>query len=405
MAGRRRSMNKLITVGIAGMLAVASSIFGAAFAAEPGVTDSEVKIGMHTDLSGPLVAWGIQERAGMQMAFEEVNAAGGIYGRKITFVIEDSAYDPKKAVLATQKLLNRDKVFAFVGNLGTPLVVATAPLIVRKGRPHLYPFTAARETYEPFHRLKFSTFTPYYHGIRLGLRMMAREKGITKIGILYQDDDYGMNVYSGVKDEVAHSGLELVSETTYKRGATDFSAQIARMKADGANLVVLGTVVRETVGAMAAANALGWHPVTLGALPTYTLETATIGGEAVEGLFSVGQYPIPYADDPDPKVADWARRFEEKYDMAASAQSVIGYVIASYFAENLRQTGPDLTVDALVKAIEDMPAWVEPTIGGAPIDFTAQDHLGSRSTFIAQIQSGRWNNVTEIYEFNEDDIE
>ena len=140
-------MNKLITVGITGMLAVASSIFGAAFAAELGVTDSEVKIGMHTDLSGPLVAWGIQERAGMQMAFAAVNAAGGIHGRKITFIIEDSAYDPKKAVLATQKLLNRDKVCAFVGNLGTPLVVATAPLIVRKGRPHLHPFTAARETY------------------------------------------------------------------------------------------------------------------------------------------------------------------------------------------------------------------------------------------------------------------
>mgnify|MGYP000745778958 CR=1 FL=1 len=131
--------------------------------------------------------------------------------------------------------------------------------------------------------------------------MMAREKGITKIGMLYQDDDYGMNVYDGVTDVVAWSGLELVSETTYKRGATDFSAQIARMKADGAELVVLGTVVRATVGAMAAANALDWHPVMLGALPTYTLETATIGGAAVEDLFAVGPYPITYADDPDRK--------------------------------------------------------------------------------------------------------
>lgn len=394
-------MKKLIALGIAVAFVAASS----AIAAEPGVSDTEVKIGMHTDLSGPLVAWGIQERAGMQMAFEEVNAAGGVHGRKITLIIEDSAYDPKKAVLATQKLLNRDKVFAFVGNLGTPLVVATAPLITRKGRPHLYPFTAARETYEPFNRLMFSTFTPYYHSTRLGLRMLAREKAITKVGILYQDDDYGVNVYEGVKDEVAHSGLDLVSETTYKRGATDFSAQIARMRADGAQLVVLGTVVRETVGAMSAANALDWHPVFLGALPTYTLETATIGGQAVEGLYSVGQYPIPYADDPDPKIAAWAAQFKEKYNLIASAQSVIGYVNASYFAENLRQAGSDLTADGLVKAIEDMDPWVEPTLGGAPIDFTAEDHLGSRSSFIAQVQSGRWQNVTEVYEFNEDDIE
>lgn len=394
-------MNKLMALGIVGLLMAASPALGA----EPGVSADEVKIGMHTDLSGPLVAWGIQERAGMQMAFEEVNAAGGVHGRKITLIIEDSAYDPKKAVLATQKLLNRDKVFAFVGNLGTPLVVATAPLIVRKGRPHLYPFTAARETYEPFHRLMFSTFTPYYHSTRLGLRMLSGEKAITKIGILYQDDDYGANVYTGVKDEIAHSGLELVSETTYKRGATDFSAQIARMRADGARLVVLGTVVRETVGAMAAANALDWHPIFLGALPTYTLETAVIGGKAVEGLYSVGQYPIPYTDDPDPKIAAWAARFKEKYKLAASAQSVIGYVNASYFAENLRRAGPDLTADGLVKAIEDMEPWVEPTLGGAPIDFSAEDHLGSRSSFIAQVQSGRWQNITEVYEFNEDDIE
>ena len=383
----------------AGMMASPS------FAAEPGVTDTEVKIGLHTDLSGPLTAWGVQQRAGMQMAFEEVNSAGGVHGRKIKLIIEDSAYDHKKAVLATQKLLNRDKVFAFVGNLGTPMVVATAPLIVRKGRPHLYPFSAARETYEPFHKLKFSSFTPYYHSTRLGLRMLAREKGLKKIGILYQDDDYGVNVFKAVEDEIAISDLELVSTTTYKRGATDFSAQIARMKADGVKLVVLGTIVRETVGAMAAANALDWHPVVLGALPTYTLETATIGGAAVEGLYSLGQFPIPYADDPDPKVADWAMRFEGKYKMAASAQSVIGYVNAIYFAENLRQAGKDLTANGLVKAIEDMEPWVDPTLGGAALDFSATDHLGSRSVFIAQVQSGRWNNITEAFEFNEKELE
>lgn len=400
----KRNLRGLIRGTFAGAF-VAGMMASPSFAAEPGVTDTEVKIGLHTDLSGPLTAWGVQQRAGMQMALEEINSAGGIHGRKIRLIIEDSAYDPKKAVLATQKLLNRDKVFAFVGNLGTPLVVATAPLIVRKGRPHLYPFTAARETYEPFHKLKFSTFTPYYHSTRLGLRMLAREKGIKKIGILYQDDDYGANVWEGVKDEIESSDLELVSKTTYKRGATDFSAQIARMKADGVMLVVLGTVVRETVGAMAAANALDWRPVILGALPTYTLETATIGGAAVEGLFSLGQYPIPYADDPDPKVADWAKRFKDTYGMDASAQSVIAYVNTIYFGENLRHAGPDLTAMGLVKAIEDMEPWVEPTLGGAPIDFTAEDHLGSRSVFVAQIQSGRWNNITEAFEFNEKELE
>lgn len=394
-------MKRLVSLAIAGLMAVSAP----AMAKEPGVSKTEIKIGTHTDLSGPLTAWGVQERAGLQMAFGEVNSAGGVHGRTITLIMEDSGYDPKKAVLATQKLLNRDKVFAFVGNLGTPMVVATAPIITRKGRPHLYPFTAAKETYEPFHHLMLSTFTPYYHSTRLGLRNIAAEKGVTKIGILYQDDDYGLNVFHGVEDEVASSNLELVAETTYKRGATDFSAQVARMKANGAELVVLGTIVRETVGAMKAANDLGWKPVFVGALPTYTLETATIGGASVEGLYGIGQYPIPYKDDPDPEIADWAKRFDETYKMPASAQSVIAYVIGKYFAANLEAAGPDLTVDGLIKAIEDMEPWTDDIIGGAPIDFTATDHLGSRSAFIAQIQSGRWETVSDVYELKDEDIE
>jgi branched-chain amino acid transport system substrate-binding protein len=401
----RCKLKEALTFVAATVLIAGASAMTPALAKEPGVTKTEVKVGMHTDLSGPLTAWGVHERAGMKMAFEEVNASGGIYGRTITLIVEDSGYDPKKAVLATQKLLNRDKVFAFVGNLGTPLVVATAPLIVRKGRPHLYPFTAARQTYEPFHKLMFANFTPYYHSTRIALRRMVAETGHKKIGILYQDDDYGVNVLEGVEDEVEQLGVELVAVTTFKRGATDFSAQIARMRADGVELVVLGTIVRETIGAMAAANSMDWHPVFLGALPTYTLETAKIGGDAVEGLFSVGQYPIPSKDDPNAEVAAWAAKFEETYAMEASSQSVIAYVTGRYFAENLRQAGPDLTADSLVKAIEDMAPWVDPTIGGAPIDFTSEDHLGSRSGFIAQVEGGVWKTVSEVFEFTEGDME
>jgi branched-chain amino acid transport system substrate-binding protein len=119
------------------------------------VTESEVVLGSHTALSGPVSAWGVGSTEGTRMRFDEANEKG-VHGRKIKFVVEDNQYQVPRAVQAANKLINNDKIFAMLGALGTPMNNAVLGEQLTKGVPNLFPFTAARSMAEPFHKLKFA---------------------------------------------------------------------------------------------------------------------------------------------------------------------------------------------------------------------------------------------------------
>ncbi|OYU43979.1 MAG: ABC transporter substrate-binding protein, partial [Burkholderiales bacterium PBB4] len=168
--------------------------------AQQGISKDEIVIGSIQDLSGPLAGYGKQARNGMQLAVEEVNEQGGINGRKIKLLIEDAGYDPKRAVLAATKLAQQDKIFMMVGHIGTAQNNAAMPVLFEKEIINFFPLTAAREMYEPFHRLKFSTLTTYYEQIRTALPKLIRRKAVTKVCALYQDDEFGLEVLRGAED-------------------------------------------------------------------------------------------------------------------------------------------------------------------------------------------------------------
>lgn len=226
-----------------------------------GISASEIVIGTHQDLSGPIKGWGVPVSNGMKMAVEEINAAGGVQGRKIKLVVEDSGYDPKKAVLASQKLIERDKIFAMVGPMGSPTVLAAQDILLDAGVLQLFPLTAAEFTFKfdpakPQERLKFNNLLPYVESTRAALKYMIEAKNFKKPCILHQDDEYGKNVLDGFNQQLTAMKLQPASITSYKRGASDFSAQVAKMKSDGCDLVVLGAVLREPIGTMGEAKKL-----------------------------------------------------------------------------------------------------------------------------------------------------
>ena len=122
--------------------------------AQQGVAKTEITLGTIQDLSGPLAGYGKQARNGMQLRIDEINEQGGIHGRKLVLKVEDSGYDPKRALLAAQKLVNQDKIFLMAGHIGTAGNVASFPVQFDKNVINFMPLTAAREMYEPTHRLK-----------------------------------------------------------------------------------------------------------------------------------------------------------------------------------------------------------------------------------------------------------
>ena len=362
--------------------------------AQQGVTADQIVIGSLQDLSGPVAGFGKQLRNGLQMRADEVNEAGGIHGRKIRMLIEDSGYDPKKGLLATQKLVQQDKIFAMVGTLGTPVAMASFQPLFEKNVPHLFPLTAAREMYEPLSKLKFSFAAPYYDQMRTGVKWMAKERGGKKFCALYQDDEFGLEVFRGAEQGLKDMNMDFAEKTTYKRGATDFSAQTARMKSADCDVVVLGTIIRETIGAIATAKKMGWDPKFLGSSAAYTDLIHKLGGKAMDGLYAAFQTAVPYMDDESKSVRDWSARYKAKYNEEPGLFSAYGYLALDLFVVAAQKTGKDLNVDSLAKSFET-GRFPRDIFGSPEMKFSATDHLGNKRSRIGQIQNGRWAAVTD----------
>ena len=376
---------------IALLIAVAS---GSALAQTQGVTKDQVVVGSIQDLSGPLAGFGKQLKNGIQMRTEEINASGGINGRKLKMVIEDSGYDPKKGLLAAQKLVQQDKIFAMVGTLGTGVAMASFQPLFEKNVPNLMPLTAAREMYEPLNKLKFSFAAPYYDQVRMGVKWMAKERGAKKFCVIYQDDEFGLEVFRGAEQGLKDIKQDFAEKTTFKRGATDFSAQVAKMKSSGCDTVVLGTIIRETIGTIGTAKKMGWDPQFLGSSAAYTDLIHKLGGKAMDGFYATFQTGVPYMDDPSRNVREWGARYKAKYGEDPGLFSAYGYVAVDLFYRAAQKAGQNLTTDSLANAFEST-GFPRDMFGSPEFKFTKTSHLGNTKSRIGQIQNGKWMAVTD----------
>lgn len=358
-----------------------------------GVSKGEIVLGSIQDLSGPIAGFGKQVRLGMLLRVAEVNEQGGVNGRKLKLLIEDDAYDPKKSVLAAQKLVNQDKVFAMVAHIGTAQNNAAMPVQFEKNVVNFFPVTAAREMYEPFHRLKYSFAATYYDQMRTALPKLARDKNAKKVCTLYQDDDFGLEVLRGAEAGLKTLGMEFVEKTSYKRGATDFSSQVARMKASGCDLVVLGTIIRETIGAIGESRKTGFNPTFLGSSATYTDLIHKLGGKAMDGLYATHTVQHPYLDEASQPIRFWATKYKTRFNEDPTVFSVYGYNAIDAFVRAAQKAGANLSTDSFIKAMDTMT--IPTDIFGSPeATFTATKRLGSDLSRLSQLQDMRWKVVS-----------
>ncbi len=383
---------KFATAAITAVLAFAAGPL--AQAQTQGVSKTEIVIGTEQDLSGPIVAFSKQLKNGMEMRVAEINAAGGINGRKLKLVVEDHGYDPKKAVLATQKLVQKDKIFAMVGLIGTAPAMAAMPILFEKNVPHLFPLTAAREMYEPLHRLKYSFAATYFDQMRAGVKHIVKLKGYKKVCTLYQDDDFGLEIMRGAEAGLKEINMALAEKTTYKRGATDFSSQIAKMKNEGCDFVVLGTIIRETIGAIGTARKLGWGVDFMGSSASYTELIHKLGGPAMNGFYSTNTVNNPYMDDASKNVREWAVRYKDKFKEDPAVFSVYGYQVIELFARIAEKAGPNLTVDTFINTLEKFSI-PRDMFGADEMSFSKTKHLGSNRARLSQIVNGKWTPITD----------
>jgi len=365
--------------------------------AAQGVSKDQIVIGSLQDLSGPIAGFGKQLKNGLLMRADEINEAGGINGRRLKMLIEDSAYDPKKALLAAQKLVQQDKIFAMVGTLGTPVNMASFQPLSEKNVPNLFPLSAAREMFEPLSNLKFSVAATYYDQMRMSVKWMTKERGAKKFCVIYQDDEFGLEVFRGAEQGLKDMGQDFAEKTTYKRGATDFSAQVAKMKSSGCDTVALGTIVRETIGTIGTAKKMGWDPQFLGTSAAYTDLIHKLGGKAMDGLYATFQTGVPYMDDPSKNVRDWGARYKAKFNEDPGLFSAYAYAAMDMFYRAAQRTGANLTTESLANSFETNP-YPRDMFGSPEMKFSKTDHLGNKRSRMGQIQNGKWMGITDYLE-------
>jgi branched-chain amino acid transport system substrate-binding protein len=298
-----------------------------------------------------------------------------------------------KAVQACNKLINRDKVFAFVGALGTPMNNACFKDQFAAGVPNLFPLSAARSMYEPFEKLKFYGAASYVDQIRAGITYFVKEKGAKNVCVMYQDTDFGKEILEGAKEQTQKLGIKLVETTAHKPTDQDFTAPITKLREAKCDLIAMGTIVRDTIVPYTAARKAGWNDVTfLGAASSY--DAAVGAAPGMEGFYTMGLTEMPYPDSDVASVKKFVEAYKKRFNVDPNIGAVYGYVAADITVQGLKNAGKDLTTDSFVKGLEAIKDYHD-IFNGPPVTFGPNIRQGANSSFLAEVKGGRWIPVTK----------
>lgn len=369
------------------------SIFGSFAWATQGVTDQEIRVGTHTALSGPAAAWGLGSVRAIRFHFDEINAQGGVHGRKLRLIAEDHQYQVVRARQAANKLIRNDQVFVMLSALGTSMNNVAWPLQAQYEVPNLFPYTSARSMSEPLHRLKFTASVSYFAQASATVRYFQRQ-GYERFCLMHQNTDYGREALEGVEAELQSQGLSLTAVAAHSPTETNFLNTLLRLRAQQCEVLLLGTILGDTIRILKTRHQLQWKLPTVGNVSAYDQLIVEQAGEAAEDFYATASIEMLYADAlPTPESKRFFASYRQQHGESPNNAVQMAYFYARIFTHALRQVGPTLTTAALVQSLESMNHYRDP-LGGPTLQFGPNDHAGIEAPLLAQIRNGRWITVT-----------
>jgi branched-chain amino acid transport system substrate-binding protein len=372
-------------------LGLAAGLSTAAYATQ-GVTDTEVVIGSNGDLSGIFAAFNVGAIKAAQQIFDDVNANGGIHGRKIRFVVEDHGYQVPKAVQNFNKLINSDQVFAMILNLGTPHNIAGFPLMESKQVANVSPLTSARQMIEGDTTYKYAGLSSYYDQMRAGIEYLAKEQDAKNVCAMYIPSDFGLEVYEGAKEQAEAMGLTYAAETQHKPDEQDFVGSIQKLREAGCDIVATALGVRQTIVAYGTAKKLGWTDAAfIGSSAAFNTAVAKVPEGVTEGYYAAAGW-VDHEDRMDvPEVKEWAEAYEKAAGEPAGTAALLGQAAANTVVRALEAAGPDLTAERFKEGMESLE--YEDVLLGVPIKYGPDDHQGGNLIVVSKIEGGKWVEV------------
>ena len=381
--------------GTIGDLSAAEKKYG------PGVSDIEIKLGQTVPYSGPASAFSSYGRL-MTGYFQMINAAGGINGRKINLISLDNAFSPPKAIEQTRKLVEDDGVLADVGTVGTTPNVAIQKYLNGAKVPHIFISAGGRRFADP---QNFPWSVPMYPGFEMEGKTFGqyilKHKPSAKVGVLYQNDDYGKDFLVGLKS-VLGDKTKIVAEVAYEITEPTIDSQIVRLKDSGADVLLYFSTPKFTAQGLRKVKETNWTPLQFLASPTNSVKTVLepAGFENAQGIIST-QF-TKQAGDPawadDPEVKEYVE-FMKKWvpnDNPGDFVALSGYIIAQGIAHALKQCGDDLTRENLLKQATSMRGQhFKMMLPGIQLNTTPEDYAPYRSLRMAKFEGSSWKLIDE----------
>jgi branched-chain amino acid transport system substrate-binding protein len=372
---------------------VCSLAVGAAAYADQGVTDTEIVIGSNGDLSGIFAPFNVQAIKAAQMVFDDVNAAGGINGRTIRFVVEDHQYQMPKAMANFNKLVNSDQAFAMILNLGTPMNLAGFPLLEAKKVANISPLTASKEMLSGDTTYKYTGTSSYYDQILTGVEYLVGEKGAEEVCAMYIPSDFGKEIQSAAMAKAEELGKTWAAETTHKPDEGEFVGALTKLKDAGCDVIATALGVRQTIVAVATAKKIGWTDVTfLGGSAAFHEAIAAQPGGITEGYYAAAGWADykPRMDDADVKA--WYDAYKAKYDDEEPGMAaILGNAAAQTLVKALEAVGQDLNAASFQKGMESVD--FRDPIGDMNIQYSADDHQGADQIVLSVVKDGVFQEV------------
>jgi branched-chain amino acid transport system substrate-binding protein len=363
----------------------------------PGVTDTEIKIGNTGPYSGPASSYSAVPKS--QAAFwTMINDQGGINGRKINFISYDDSYTPPKTVEMVRKLIEQDNVLLVASPLGTPTNSAIWHYMNQKKVPQLFAATGATKWDDPKGHPWTIGWQPNYQSEgRIYAAYILKEKPVAKIGILYQDDDFGKDYLRGLIDGLGAKTSMIIVKASYETTDPTVDSQIIAMKSAGCDVFVNTGIPKFAAQAIKKAAEIKWTPLhilsSIGSSVGATLKPA--GFENCQGLIS--DFYVKDPSDPkwkdDPGFKSWVA-FMDKY-LPGADKSDGGYVagasLAAMTAQVLKQCGDELTRENVMKQAANLHDVTVPMLlPGITANTSPTDFAPLKQVQMARFNDGRW---------------
>jgi branched-chain amino acid transport system substrate-binding protein len=396
----------LMTAAAIGLAAIAASPAAAQKKYDPGASDTEIKVGNIMPYSGPASAYAVIGKTEAAY-FNKINAEGGINGRKINFISYDDSYSPPKAVEQARKLVESDEVLLIFQSLGTPSNSAIQKYMNAKKVPQLFVATGATKWNDPKDFPWTMGWQPSYQSEgRIYAQYLLKNQPNGKIGILYQNDDYGKDYLKGFKDGLAGK-MQIVAEVPYETSDPTVDSQMINLKASGADVFLNVTTPKFAAQAIKKAAEIDWKPLHV--LNNVSISVASVlkpaGLENAKGLVSTyyGKDPSDPTWKDDAGVKEWGAFMDKWFPEGnkADVNTVYGYGVAQTLVQVLKQCGDDLTRENVMKQAANLHDLALPMLlpgikintapdNYAPIDQLQMIHFtGERWETFGPVMSGR----------------